>query len=384
MTIIRAILLLLNFSLVPLAIGRLITYKAKSGLIAEYLIGFFGNLGIFYIIFAFCNWYQVWNTFKDPVIGAFSALTYIYIGVISVLVLAWLWFDRKAIKGSVAYIKNKINCLLGSIRKDKFVIVYIIVFTIILAAQLYFAFKYQINQWSYDDYDYVVSSKDTVSSDTLTYVNFITGALANIAEKRAATSWVTYIAFLSRISNFEVTTLSHTLLPVLLVLIAYLTTYYIVKFLFKEMDNRLIAMILISLAYVFGLYSHYSNTFRLLGAVWQGKAVLTAIAIPFMTVYIMRLYAKEVKTAYMLPIAAVSLGACSLTILAGFFVSIVACVAWFVMCIYHRRIYGLRYLAASLFGPAFLGVFYLMLWMLQKDMQSFDFKYFKFRKVPDT
>ena len=372
--------MLLFFTVIPFAVGRLITYKAKSNLISEYLIGFFGNLGIFYILFAFYNWAQIWKTYTDPVIGAFTKLCRTYLIVIALLVVLWIFLDRVAIKKSFGILKTKLEKYFSAIKKDKFVFFYTIVFAIVFVVQIYFALGYEVNEWSYDDYDYVVSSKDTVSSDTLTYINFIDGSMPNIAEKRAATAWVTYIAFLSKVSSFEVTTVSHTILPVLLLMVAYLNFYYIAGILFDELDNRLIAMILTSMAYIFGLYSHYSATFRLLGALWQGKAILTTIAVPFLVVYLIEIYAKEVETRYMLPIAAISLGACSLTLLSAFFIAISSLIVWIIMCVYHRRIYGFRYLLASLVGPAFLGIFYTMLWMLQQDMKNNEYKYFEFRK----
>ena len=80
---------------------------------------------------------------------------------------------------------------------------------------------------SYDDYDYVVTSNDTIDSDTISYVNFIDGTMPNVSEKRAVASWGTYVAMLAKLSGFEVTTVYHTILPVLLLLVAYLDFYYI-------------------------------------------------------------------------------------------------------------------------------------------------------------
>jgi hypothetical protein len=149
--------------------------------------------------------------------------------------------------------------------------------------------------------------------------------------------------------------------------------------LLKKMEDRFIFLIILSVANIFGLYSHYSSTFRLLGAIWQGKAVLSVIAIPFMLVYLLRLYKKEIKTAYVLPIAAISLGASSLTSLAEMLLPIFMLIIWIVMCIYNRKIYGIRYLLASLVGPAYVGLFYIFIRLLQLDMQSGGEKFFKKR-----
>ena len=200
-----------------------------------------------------------------------------------------------------------------------------------------------------------------------------------MAEKRAVASWGTYVAMLSVTSGFEVTTVYHTVLPVFLLLIAYANYYFMASVLLHKIDDRVIFMIVLSVANIFGLYSHYSVTFRLLGAIWQGKAVLSVIAIPFFLVYLLKLYKREIKTGYMLPIAAVSLGASSLTSLSEMLLPAFVLMIWIVMCIYKRRIYGIRYLLASLVGPAYVGLFYIFIRMLQMDMQNTSHKFFRRR-----
>ncbi len=379
MIIIRALAFLLHFTLVPIVVGRLITYRARTNWIADYLVGFFGNLAIFYILYSIVEWLQNWCTVKDPVRGAFSLLLVVYGITMGILVLLWAWLDRRRLKRVITKVRFKYADAKVNTIRDKFTIVYTILFAVLLVAQLYMAFAYEINQWSYDDYDYVVTSKDNIESDTISYVNYIDGTMPNVQEKRAVASWGTYVSMLSATTGFEVTTIYHTILPVFLILIAYVNFYYMASFLFSKMEDRLVFLIVLSVAHIFGLYSHYSATFRLLGAIWQGKAVLTMIAIPFMMLYLIRLYRKDVKTSYMLPIAAISLGASSLTSLGLMLIPIITILVWIMACVYNRRLYGIRYLIASLLGPVYMGVFYILVWMLQQDMQTSEFKYFKTR-----
>ena len=380
MILIRALAFLLHFTLLPIAVGRLITYRARTNWIADYLVGFFGNLAIFYILYTIIEWIQNWCTLNDPLHGAYTMLLKAYAVVMVILVLGWIWVDRNKLKRPFKKMRFKIASVKEQTKEDKYTIVYTIIFAGLLALQLYMAFGYEINEWSYDDYDYVVTSKDTIETDTLSCVNYIDGTIPNVQEKRAVASWGTYVAMLSSTSGFEVTTVYHTILPVLLLLIAYFNFYYMASFLFSKLEDRLIFLIVLSVGYIFGLYSHYSATFRLLGAIWQGKAVLSVIAVPFFMLYLTRLYRKDIKTAYMLPIAAVSIGVSSLTSLAVLFIPILTVLIWAMMCVYHRRIYGIRYLLASLIGPVYVSIFYVFIWMLQQDMQSYDFKYFKNRR----
>lgn len=381
MTILRACVFILHFTLVPIMIGRLITYRARTGWIADYLVGFFGNLAIFYILYSIVEWIQNWCTFVDPVIGGFTLLLKVYGFVLAVLLILWICLERKSLSKAITKVRIKlINGKLDLIA-DRFNMIYLLIFTIILVFQMYMAFAYEINQWSYDDYDYVVTSQDTITSDTLSYVNFIDGTMPNVAEKRAVASWGTYVSMLAKTTGFEVTTVYHTILPVFLLLLAYINFYYIAKFLFRKLEDRLVFLIILSVAYIFGLYSHYSSTFRLLGAIWQGKAVLSVIAVPFFMFFLIRAYKEKISNTYLLPIAAISLGVSSLTSLAALFIPILVVLVWLLMCIYHRKIYAVRYLVASLIGPIYLVVFYAFIWMLQHDMQGYDHKYFKFRKT---
>lgn len=379
MTLIRAFAFLLHFTIVPIAVGRLITYRTKSKWIESYLIGFFGNLAIFYVLYSILEWRQNWTTIVDPVTGAFTALTSIYSGIILIALVLWSILRKDKIKKLPARIKFKIYGTKQKIMDDKYSIIYILIVVALLLVQLYMAYAYEINEWSYDDYDYVVTSNDTISSDTISYVNFIDGSMPKVSEKRAVASWGTYVALLAKTSGFEVTTVYHTILPVLLLLVAYLNFYYISRILFVETDNRMIFLIILSLGYIFGLYSHYSATFRLLGAIWQGKAVLSIIAVPFFTVYLFDQYKKEYDREILLPIISVSLGICSLTSQALLFVTPIAFFVWILMCIYHRKIYRVRYLLASIVGPVYLCLFYMFIYMLQHDMTTHEYKYFWFR-----
>lgn len=383
MIIIRAIAFILHFTLIPFVVGRLITYKKHTGFLADYLVGFFANLGIFYILYSIIVWIQDWITIVYPVYGGFTMLLRAYFIVIALICIAELILEARRIPEIFQYIKSKAAYISSEIKGDRYVAIYAVMFILLIGLQGYMAYGYEINEWSYDDYDYVVLSEDTISTDTLSYVNFIDGSLPNTSEKRTVTSWMTYMAMLTKMSGFEVTTVCHTIAPVFLILLAYMAHYYIAKFLLKKLDDRLIFMIVLSVAYIFGLYSHYSSTFRLLGALWQGKAVLSIIAVPFFMIYLVKAYEADLDNGYLLPVAAVSLGTCSLTSMAMMLIPMVAIFTWIVMSVYHKRIYGIRYLIASLFGPAYLGAFYILFWMLQQDMKSYDFKYFKFRQRND-
>ena len=380
MIIIRAISFLLHFTIIPVALGRLITYKQtdnKDSAIATYIIGLFGSFAIFYVLCSLLEWHQYWNTFTEPFTGCFTALCIAYSVLIAVLLIVWMIKDKSAIKASVGNAKKWFLEKINQVKDNKFLGIYMIAFVVLLVIQLYFAFAYEINEWSYDDYDYVVNSQDTISTDTIAYVNYVNGEMPYTAEKRAVTAWPTYIAYLARVSGFEVTTISHTILPVILLLVAYLVYYYISRFIFRDVENRFVFLFLFSVANIFGLYSHYSATFRLLGAIWQGKAVLTTIAIPFITIYLIEIYKEKFDKYKIKPLIMVSLGAASLTTMAALLLTLDVVLVWIVMGVYLRKIADVRYLLASLFGVIYLVIFYVLMSTLISDMQSYEKSFFK-------
>ncbi len=385
MTILGALLLLLHFTLVPLAVGRLITYPVKNPLhrqpAAVYVLGLFASFGVFFILYGILVWFQYWNTFDVPFTGCFTALVWSYSVVIAILVVLWLWLDRAAIKGIFSYIRQRLSSWQSDIKGDVFVLIYGLIFAAVLLAQLYFAYGYEVNEWSYDDYDYVVNSQDMISSDTLSYVSYGTGEMPNNQEKRVVVSWPAYISYLAKISGFEVTTVAHTIMPPLFLFIAYLVYFYLSGLIFTKLDNRLIFMILLAVGFAFGLHSHYSVSFRLLCTIWQGKAILSAIIVPFMITHLAFLYSDKVDRGNLLPLVSIAIGSCSLTTMSMLLFPMTVILMWLVMSIYHRRLYEVSYLIACLAGPVLSLGFYFLITILFSDMQGLTHYFIRGRDI---
>ena len=374
MNILGAISLLLDFTIVPIALGRLITYKTADSrfnrYLKQYLAGFFASLAVFYVIFAVIEWQQNWNTSDEVLTGGFTAVSLIYSIVMAVVIVFWLIRDFRNIKSFCIDVRNRLIGLKKECKTNRFLVVYGLIALALLVVQMYFSYAYEVNEWSYDDYDYVVASVDTIKNDMLANSSMYDGEMQNMHEKRASTSWTTQIAYYSLKSGFEVTTVCHTILPVLLLLVAYAAYYYMATLLIKTKENRLIFMILLQLLFIFGMHSHYSATFRLLCVLWQGKAVLCAIGVPFYTTYLMEYYSKKISSFNMISIAFVSLGLCSLTTMSIPMVGIIGLLTFVAMSIYKRKPVGVRYLLASMVGPLFQSVFYVLLKWLLEDMRS--------------
>ncbi len=371
---IRALLFLLQFTLIPVAMGRIITYKAKgecfeNGFV-RYITGLISSWGIFYVLFSLLEWFQNWNTYNEPFIGCYSALKYSYMVVSIAMVVVWLILDWKRFFGIKDFIKTFFSNLYKEIKTNRFLPIYIAFFALALLVQSYFAYKYEINEWSYDDYDYVVSSVDTINNDILSNSSIYTGDSQYMQTKRAASSWTTYIAFISDISGYDVTTVCHTILPVILMWVAYVVYFIIAQALFNKKEDVFIFMTLLSVIFIFGNHSHYALTFRMLCTIWQGKAVLFAVIVPFMYYYFMKLFDGEITNKNILPTIAISMGATSLSTMSMMIIGLLVGSIWITTSIYHKKIQSIRYLIAGLIGPVYQLIFYWLICLLLEDMQG--------------
>lgn len=368
MILIRALAFLLHFTLVPVAVGRLITYRSKNHILksatVRYITGFFGVQALIFLLNFGFLWYQNKTMTTQLIVGGFHRLTITYSVIIAAIVILWFILDWKNFKKDTVAYRIRFNTLIHELKVNRSNTVYAIIFCALIVVQLYAAYRYEVNEWSYDDYDYVVTSVDDIDSDMITNVNFITGEAPYTSPKRAAQSWTTYISYLAVVSSFDVTTVCHTILPVILLLVAYGIYFYMAKFLFSKLEDRMIFMIILSTAYIMGMFSHYSPTFRLLCTLWQGKAVLTAVVVPFLICFLSRAFASEIDNKVACVICLISLGACSLTVSTVFVLVMTVCGIFISMSIYHRRIYAVRYLLAGLFGPLVQSIVYICVALL--------------------
>lgn len=376
MIILRLIILLLHFTLVPVAVGRLITYKStlschKDPLVI-YLIGFFGELSIMYVVNTLITFYQDFTHEKEPVKGCFTIICFVFGAMLVVSIFTWInrfivgdgedegdeEDELEEIADSTAEETAKgpalreriVNLLNQGQPITKHTYIYTAIFALILAFQLYFAYGYEINQWSYDDFDYVVYSVDNIANDMVGVTHFATGDIPSSNVQRMSVSWTTFVSYLSVVTGFDVATICHTYLTMILLVIAYLAYFYMSKVMFSDLENRMIFMVLLATAMMFGLYSHYSITFRILCAIWQGKAILSGISIPFLIAYLPRIYKKK-RLRNIFPLFVVAFGTCSLTVMSTLLVSITAVLMCISLCIYKRKIVAVIPTMACLMGP---------------------------------
>ena len=196
-------------------------------------------------------------------------------------------------------------------------IIYIAVFLALLGVQVYYALFYDIGDWRSDDYMYVTFSNAAIYDDGFFKTTPVFGSYIgwnSYYVKYALCGIYGFYTYASMLMGISVAAIEHSLCCVLFLVMAYGSFYLLSKYLFseeKERENRFIFLIFLEFLYLFGMYSHYSLSFRLFGVIWQGKGFLAVVLVPFLLAIYPRflgrdLTKKDMAYLMMLSLATVS------------------------------------------------------------------------------
>lgn len=149
-------------------------------------------------------------------------------------------------------------------------------------------------QYDEDDARFVVNALEAFDHDSMLLINPATGEYVGtwVGElaKEVASPWTIYIALIAKILNIHPTIIAHTVFPGVLVAMAYAVYWLIAGKIYKK--NFLHRCIFVSIAAMVNLFftnSDQTQAVFLLTRIWQGKAVVAGIMIPFFS-YLMMLF----------------------------------------------------------------------------------------------
>ena len=274
MFILKGFILIVVLGMIPFVLGNLVTCENETisgkNIINNYLMGFFLMLAIFQILCVPLTYMR----------SSFRMLVWMYSLVLVILCVISICLRKKNLK----FVERKEG------RVDWYERVYLGTFIILFLIQVYFFLFYEVSYMSWDDYDYIVSSTSALYDNGMYISNIITGGNVILRAKRTLTSYIMFISYLSQISGFHTTSIAHTILPVFLLIMSYSVYWLMAELLFKKRENRLIFLVLLSVVNIFGEYSVYGLTFRLLATIWNGKAIVVAIGIPYLFVLLTKIF----------------------------------------------------------------------------------------------
>ena len=164
---------------------------------------------------------------------------------------------------------------------------YLLAFLVLAAFTVFRAFTWDTTVMNYDDSEYLTRAADALEHGMLLGVSVTKGMAEEIYLKRATQGFLFFPAWLSWLSGLPVTVSARTVLESTHLLLAY-SVYAAMAFtICRKREDGLIFLLLLSLLYLMGHYSHYSPTFRLLGPNYQGKATLAVVFFPLVFTLLM-------------------------------------------------------------------------------------------------
>ena len=145
-----------------------------------------------------------------------------------------------------------------------------------------------------DDATYVGIATTAVATDSLNQFNPLTGMPMKMIEltdyKLAPFSL--FWAMWAKIFMLHPAVLMHTLCPILLISMSYAVYYLVGQIFFQEKKKIYVFLIFVCLLNIWGNWAIRSTSSFLLFRIWQGKAMLASVLIPF-TIYVMAQVWKE-------------------------------------------------------------------------------------------
>lgn len=145
-----------------------------------------------------------------------------------------------------------------------------------------------------DDAYYVVESLLSVETGTLYSIKPYTGLTTSMDLRHALASVPIWIAYLSKISGIHPTIIAHSFLGLILIPLLYMIYYQCGLILFRKERKKLpIFLIFVSIMYIFGNVSIYTNATFMMTRTWQGKSMLANMVILTITWLMLAIYDTE-------------------------------------------------------------------------------------------
>lgn len=276
----------------PFCLGLVTSRKEESGMLV-WAEGFLYEWAIVFVFYIFC----LLKNKELPLLINITMLTSFALAIVGIV---------------LAFIKKK-----RFIRKpemlEKSEIIYLGIFLAIVLFQIYKAVFFAFEDG--DDAYYISVAQSTATSELFYKTDAYTGIPVETPNYRYALApFPIWITVLSRVTDINVATMSHVILPVALLLVTYVIYYEISKLVFDNKEKRFMFMILTSVFFMFENTSIDTQGTFLLTRARQGKEALACVILPMLFLECFRLVKNDfdIKINDWL-LLAVSMTAASLT-----------------------------------------------------------------------
>jgi len=319
-------LLVIPFCMGLVLVGRLESNSRTIGLVlpAGYLVG----LVTFEIVTVPILLTTRYQNFKYVVI--------IYTPIMLALAAYGVYSEYKRIKSSGTNATFLVDSLKGYRAKDVdsriiWILVLLIMIAIIVMAETRVIFDG-------DDAYYVTQSLITQQNGTMYATQPYTGRAADVDIRHAMAVFTMWISYIGKLTGIHTTIVCHTVLPLVIIPLTFLTFMELGYRLFGDKRVMLPYFVLfMELLYVFGRISIYTSETFLLTRTWQGKAMAANFLIPMTFVTLIIMFGTKGKNRFLMPVL-INAVAGIFSSLAIVLVSILILVGGFVLSVREKRI----------------------------------------------
>lgn len=262
--VVRAILFSMAFLILPFLIGMLynrFVTKCITEILSNWISGFILCLGYFELLVLPSILFRI----------SLTTLSTIYVLSLLIVAVISLWVNRTSAKelGQACVKKMKETPLLALLP------------VVLIALQVYVYVAYV--HADADDAFFVATSTAAVETDTIFQYNPYTGkAYKSYPMRYVLSPFPIFTATLSKVSGIHPAAMAHTVLPGLLLMLCYGVYALLGKELFQD-DRKKNALFLffIGIISIFLYTSLRTQSSFMLLRIWQGKAFLASMLLPF-------------------------------------------------------------------------------------------------------
>ena len=268
MIFVRVIGCIILLAVCAALLGRLLYGKKKSGFLLDISTGFFLLFAIFEVVALPCIFLKI----------SLKWFALVLLGIIGVLCVILL-------------IANGRHFLAGwKVPKwEKAGLLLVVVLFLILSQTGMLGFGMHIDD---DDAFYVATAVTAMDTNTLFQVDPYTGALYGALPSRyVLSSFPLFGAAFCKYVGLRPTVFFHTMLPFVMIPVAYAVYALIGRKIFgKNKEKNILFLGAISVINIFSAVSTWTQGQFLLVRIWQGKAILASILLPFLIYFVLEYF----------------------------------------------------------------------------------------------
>lgn len=271
MNIGNLLLIILWLGLVPYCIGKALIRKEEDSILFSCTLGNIAQMAIFFVmaipmILLKINFYVLQRSYSITIV------------VVAVICLIYSLFFRK----------NIINLNKEKIKKYiKNVSIFQIIGVFLVIGLLFIRLRY--TNMNYDDSVVVVYSTEMCSSGNM-YFEY-----GKLAARKAFAPISAFYSMVAVNVKLHPTIVTHTVMPIILLIMAYNIYYELGKLLFKDKEKAWIFLIIVSFLNLYSFSSKGENLYMILYT-WFGRSILGGIILPLIWKTSLQAYDKSENT----------------------------------------------------------------------------------------